>query len=208
MKHSATRWPAVVGVVALSIGVLVASRALAVEPRVREVLQKIAKLIEKGDEKEARKQAEALARTLEELNDVEHAYKLRGKGGLGVGREAGKVTPDGLELWLNAGSRDGVTPKALEKNARAFEEAAWMIAALSEVNRASAHSGKTQLKDRKREEVWLKLSAGVGEGARELAAAIRAKNVDSFQMALRKINHNCNSCHFFIRRGVVLPKGP
>src|SRR5215204_6462390 len=88
-----------------------------VEPKTKEALLKIAAAIEKGSDADATKDAKALAKSIEELNDVMHGFKLRTKKGLGVGSKPGVALPDGIELKLNAIGRDGITPAQLKKEA-------------------------------------------------------------------------------------------
>src|SRR6266498_2965556 len=94
----------VLGLLALTLGAT-GGEQKSFDPKIKAALDKIAQAFEKGDQDSAKAQAKALAKKIEELNDVMHAFKPRtGKGkikGVGVGSKPGVVEPDGIELKLN-----------------------------------------------------------------------------------------------------------
>src|SRR5687768_364908 len=65
----------------------------------KDSLLKIAELHKKGDKDGAAKQAQALAKKMEELHEMMELFKKRDKGGFGVGSKPGVVAVgDGIEL--------------------------------------------------------------------------------------------------------------
>lgn len=191
MKRITVVWA--LSLLLLSICLVLASgSAAAVEPEIKAALEKIAAAIEKGDDASARQQAKALAKKIDTLDEVMHGFKLRSKKGLGVGPKAGAVTPDGIELKLNALSRDSLTPKQMEKEAKAIEQMAYLAAAINEVGLAS-----TPKKDvgKKKKSDWINWSEGAIKTSKELAAAAKAMNIAGVKTAATKVNGFCNSCH-------------
>ena len=176
----------------------------AIDPKVKTAINKIAEALEKGDNATATKEAATLAKNTEELNDVMHAFKPRttkkkgGVTGLGVGPKAGVVTPDGIELKINAMARDGITSGSLKKEGSALIIAAWQTAAIAEVAIA-----KAPMKDigKKKRADWMKWSEEMKVGSKELAAAVKSGSIADVKTAATKINSSCNSCHSVFRAG-------
>src|SRR5882762_6035698 len=98
-----------------------------IDEDVKKAIDKIAGLIKAGDDAGAKKEAAALAKKVEELNDVMHGFKKRnvkkGIKGLGYGPKPGEFIPDGIEGKIQDIARDGITPAALKKEVAHLEEA-------------------------------------------------------------------------------------
>ena len=161
-------------------------------------LSRIAKALEKGDKATARKEAKALARKIEDLDDLMRSYKPRNKRGLGVGSKPSVVRPDGIEQKLYAIARDGIAPLQLAKEGEALTEAARMMAAIAEVTQ---YMWRGKDIGQQREARWIELATGVRDGARDLAAAAKKMDVMAVKAAAVKITNNCNNCHLGILFG-------
>jgi len=185
-----------VGLVAAGIFISTGSSRADIEPANAAALAKIAEALEKGDADKAKQMATALAKKLDELNDVMHGFKPRPKG-VGVGTKAGVVVPDGLELKFNAIGRDGITAKELEREGKNIVEGAWMTAAIAEVAIASPPKKD---KGPATKAKWKELSEGTIAGAKELAKAAKAMSVTEVKTAVVKINNSCNTCHMIFRK--------
>ena len=101
-----------------------------------EAIIKIAEAIWNGKGDDAKKQAEALAKRAAGLNDIMDRFKPRKKNGIGVGKIAGFIRPDGIEQMLIALGRDAPTAAALPVQSPALEEMSYIIAAAAEVTSA------------------------------------------------------------------------
>ncbi len=182
------------GATVLALGGLVylAGQGSAGEDKaIRDTVVKIAATLRKGDKEGAEKQAEALAKKLEALGDAMDVFKLRKKGGLGVGAKAGTLIPDGIDLQLNKLQRDAPSAATLSKEAAALEEMAYVIAAMAEVARVKLPTFKG--KQNKKE--WLSLTEDMRAGAKKLAEAAKAKAASEVKTASSKIVAACNTCH-------------
>src|ERR1700677_3918621 len=124
-----------IGLLALSVGIFVsgqnAGQARTLDADTNKQVLKLAAAIKAGNKDEVKKLAAALAK--EDLEEGMAAFRPRWRGGLGVGREKGKITPDGMELKLQNMGRDAPSGAILGKEAEALEEMAYVIAAVAEV---------------------------------------------------------------------------
>src|SRR2546430_13944044 len=123
-------------------------------------INKVADLIEKGDMEGAKKAAKTVAKDAAgDLETVMSGFKLRSKKGIGVGPKAGVSLPDGIELRINAISRDGITAAALKKESEALTRAGHVtaaIATIAHVMAPEADMGKKKKAD------WLEGSSAMG----------------------------------------------
>ncbi|MCI0353050.1 MAG: cytochrome c [Acidobacteriales bacterium] len=165
------------------------------EKAVQEAVRKIAEAIKNGDKEGAVKQATALSKKVDTLEEVMDVLKPRSKGGLGVGKP-GQVTPDGIWLKVIGLGRDGITVVTLKKEADALEEMSYIIAAVSEVAKIRAPA-KDKGKQTKKE--WLSLTEDMRSGSLKLAAAAKSKSAQEIKTAANKLNASCNTCHSTFR---------
>jgi len=174
-----------------------------IDKDVKEALDKIAGLIEKGDDAAAKKEAAALGKKIEELNDVMHAFKPRvpakkkGIAGIGVGSKPGVVTPDGIEQKLVDIGRNGIAVNDLKREGKAIGEAAWHIAAIAEVALAKPTD---KVNTAAKKEMWKKWSEDMRAGAKDLAAAVKTNSAAEVKTAVTKLNTSCNACHAEFRK--------
>jgi hypothetical protein len=179
------------GVLSLGLFLHLAGDGSAGDPEIKSGIVKIAGLIEKGDNSAATAQAKALAKKVEDIDDVMGVFKPRTKKGVGVGKKPGAIQPDGIELQLNKISRDAPSQISANKDAEGFEQMAYVIAAVADVAmvKAPKDEGKKKSKD------WVKWAKEMRDAAPELATAAKSKSPAEIQKAATKINNACNSCH-------------
>ncbi|MCI0638058.1 MAG: hypothetical protein L0Y72_04850 [Gemmataceae bacterium] len=161
-------------------------------------VKKIADLLRKGDKDGAAKEAASFSKKIGEdgLVEVMYLFKLRKKGGWGVGDKAGVITPDGIELKLIGLARDGITPATLKKESAALEEMGHVISAIGEVARQfppKMDKGKKTKKD------WLAWTDDMRATGIKLAEASKAKGAQDVKTAAAKLNNSCNLCHSMFR---------
>jgi hypothetical protein len=172
----------------------------ALEPKVQKALLRIAAALEKGDPKGVRKEAAALARqTREELEEVMAAFRHRRKGGLGIGaKPADPIDVYSIEATFQRIDRNGLTDRELASGGMRLARIAWLTAGVAEVVLVWPEVNDWPRNGQGREN-WVRWSRGMGEAARELARAARAKDRQAVRTAVRKLNENCNACHFVER---------
>ena len=196
MRRFVIAWATVLGLLAVTFFQTAGRSRADIDKKMHDALVEIAQAIQKGDTATAETKARALAKAVEELDDLMHSFKPRNKKGLGVGSTAGVVTPDGIEQKLDAVAKDGITPGQLTKEGKALDEAAWMTAAIAEVTK---YKGPEKDKGKKTKARWGQYTKGMLEGAKELSAAAKGMNADAVKAAAVKLTNNCNSCHMYFR---------
>src|SRR5262245_23827590 len=129
------------------------------DKEIRDALLKIAAAIKSGGEAGAKKQAAALAKKIEEINEVMDYMssrkfdkkKKKYVGGLGVGEKPGTIEPDGIELMVIHLDEKGLGD-ALAKEKPALKQMTYVIAAISEVAIAKGWSPNKGKKNNTRSE--------------------------------------------------------
>lgn len=136
----------------------------------------------------ARKQAAALARTTE-LEHVHHVFKLRSRGGLGVGSKAEAIRPDGIEAKLIALRKRALTTTQMKKERAALQRMGDVIQAVAVVTAYYAPKGARQSKPWKDAAQTLKLAA------EDFTDAARAGNPRKLKKAAENLSAACVQCH-------------
>ena len=157
-------------------------------------MQKIADAYKKGDAASAQAQVAALAKKAAKLEDVKNAFKLRDKGGLGVGTTPGKIVPDGIELKLLALAEVLWQPLVNGEQADALEQMAFRIAVV--VGAFTALKPQTKVGSPKATpQNWAIWAHDMRAGAVDLIMAARKKDAQAIQAAAVKLNASCTTCH-------------
>src|SRR5262245_9214691 len=165
-------WIAGLGVTALGALLMAQGSGAGENKEVVAAVDKIAEAFKKGSKDVAKQQADALAKKTEEIIDVMDLMKPRKKSGVGVGEKPGAINPDGIEQMLLKLGRDAPPAGTLAKEAAAYEQMGYRVAAIAEVAHAKApgkDSGKKLKKD------WISWSNDMRDAALELSAAAKAK---------------------------------
>src|SRR5437899_1238428 len=77
------------------------SGSAADKKKIAAELDKIADLLDKGKQDDAKKAAEAFAKGKDfDLGETMAIFKLRTKGGVGLGAKTGEIKPDGIEAMF------------------------------------------------------------------------------------------------------------
>lgn len=162
----------------------------------KDNIDKIATALQKGDQEGAKKQAEALAKKLEDVVEAMDLFKPRKKEGYGVGDKPGAINPDGIEQMLLKVGRDAPAAGFLNKESAALEQMGYRIAALGMIANAKGApkvGAKGTAKD------WNGWSNDTVAGGLAIAAAAKAKGGADVKSAASKLNNACNSCHTVFR---------
>src|SRR5438309_46198 len=99
----------------------------------REAVLRMADLVGKKDFAALKPQADAVAKSIDGLNDVMNLLRLRAKGGLGMGDTPGAIAPDGMEAKLVNLAKRPLTQPQLAKDAKALVRMAEVNAAIAQV---------------------------------------------------------------------------
>jgi hypothetical protein len=194
MSRQVWLWSVGIGMLALGGVVLLADRGGAGEPnKYKASVLKIADAFKKGDKAGAEKEAAALAKKVDSLDELMELFKKRDKNGLGVGPKPGVVTPDGIEIKLVTMGRDAPTATALKKEAEALEEMGYAIAAMGAITK---HKAPTKGKAKH----WMDLCDEMVTSGLKLSAGAKAKSSGDLKTAASKVNNSCNSCHSEYRK--------
>jgi alanyl-tRNA synthetase len=120
------------------------------------------------------------------LDELMHAFKLRAKGGFGVGETAGAITPDGIEAKLQGLQKKEADKADLAKNGKAYAtigEVSLVLAELSE-------------KDPKK---WLEFVEKMRKGSKDLIVASNKSDAKGLKVAAKVLNDSCVECHGIFR---------
>lgn len=178
----------------LAMGLIAVSPSQAEDKDAKATVEKIAGLIAKKDDAGAAKEAQSVGKKAS-LDDVMGLFRLRAKGGLGVGK-AGSVTPDGIEAKLIGLGRKPLAQAQLDKEADDLAKAAIATAAIAEL--ALQHAPDKDMGMKKKKD-WVDWSKEMRDSAVALADAAKAKKPDAVKTAAAKLNSSCNNCHGVFR---------
>ena len=152
----------------------------------RDGVDKVAASIQKGDKDAAKKDAEAIAKKIEDLADLMDLFKPTKKGGIGFDDKTG------IEQMLQGLGRDAPSGASLKKNAEGLQKMAYRTAAMALITHERPVSKASSGGARKEWNGW---SDDIVEGSIKLAAAAKAMGAADVKTAAAKINAACNSCH-------------
>lgn len=177
-----------IGALALGSGLFLAALGRAGDDdAAKKGILKIAAALAKGNSEAASSDAKALAKKIEEIDEVMNLMRPRNKKGLGVGEKPGAIVPDGIELKLVQMGRDAPSQQAANKEAAALEKMAHVVGAIAEV--AIVKTPKTKAKE------WIRYAKEMRDAAPKLAEAAKSKSPAELKKAAAQINAACNSCH-------------
>lgn len=170
-----------------------ASIAQGKKKEVDVAVREIADELKKGNKAEARKLAEEAAKNIDKIPDMMHLFKNRNKGGLGAGSTPlTNPSKDGIDSMIRELANKEVANIA--KQAAAFEEMGYHIAAMGEL--ANAAVGKAEIGGpKKTKKAWLEGSAEMRDLGLAFAKAAAGKNAKEIKTAASKVYSNCNRCH-------------
>ena len=186
----------IIGITALNLSMGWLAGATAADPKaIGEDVQQIATALEKNNADQAKKLVGELAKKYE-ADDVMNLFKLRTKGGFGVGAQPGAIKPDGMEKKLTELAKELVPAKQLGAEADALTRMAYQASAVAQI--LSAQNPPKDFKGNKKQ--WGDWSGEFSKAALELAAAAKDKNAEAVRKAAGKLDRSadkssCNKCH-------------
>lgn len=173
---------------------------------VKDAIFKIADLLEKGKADDAKKEAAAIAKKKgfdggkpNSTTDLMHGFAPRTKKGFGVGDKPGMIKPDGIEskIQVLGDDKKKLTPKALTAEAADIKKMAYTAAAIGMITVEA-----TPAKDapKKKASDWKKWAEEMRDYGLELGKASGGSDTKAVQLASRKLDGSCTSCHEVFRK--------
>lgn len=123
-----------------------------------------------------------------ELENIMLGFKLRSKGGFGVGAK-GQIMPDGIESKIQALTKGKMSPAQLMKEGPALIRMAQITKAIGEV---AAHYPDPAKKDLK---AWKKYNEDMVKSAKEVQDAIKGNDPTKLKSSVSRLSTSCNECH-------------
>ena len=162
----------------------------------KEVNAAVSKLVGKNPD------AKAIAELAKKysLDELMHVFKLRTKGGLGVGETAGAITPDGIEAKLQGLQKKEADKADLAKNGKAYATIGEVSLILAELSEAHTPKDKKGEKDPKK---WLEFVEKMRKGSKDLVAASNKGDGKGVKSAAKVLNDSCVECHGIFRDQVT-----
>jgi hypothetical protein len=163
-------------------------------------LFKAAHLFELGDHVGAKWEAAQFAKG-KSVEDLAGHFRLRSRGGLGVGLKPNLFQPDGIEHFLMGLESNGNTSARLLQAANAHPDelarSLYIVAAIGEAHRhhcpVKEKKGKQDPKD------WERWSVSLRDNALEMTKAVQAKELPKVRELGMKVNRVCIDCHDVFR---------
>jgi len=179
---------------------------IAQDAKTADSIQKQADDVTKKDWKALSKQGEALAKThdLADVMNLMRTRKLDEKGnievktsGVGVGKEPGKIKPDGIEAKIINMKRNPMPAGVLASQQADLIRMAEITAAIASV---SVHQCVVDKKmGEKDPAMWKKWMEDMHTSAVEMVKAAKAKNAVALRDAAKKAHDSCLDCHKVFR---------
>jgi hypothetical protein len=150
---------------------------------------------DKGDAKAGKELAAKIGKSIEETAELMAMFKLRDKGGLGVGKEGALgATRDGIEPLIREMAR--AVPVVVLKDIAALEEMGYMIAAMGAIVDAK---GPPKNADAKGKKLWHEYAHETHVQGLEFAKVVANKDAKKIKLAAYKVNNACGGCHAFFK---------
>mgnify|MGYP002778041848 CR=1 FL=1 len=156
---------------------------------IQKDLLEIAADLEAG--KDVAAKVKAFRKKHTDLDEVMHAYKPRGRGGVGVDSKANDKT-DGLELKFNALAKRALAPAALKKEKELLIKAAYVNLAMAKI---TLEYPPERPKNGKGAKEWTKLTQEMEKGTKEMIEALKKDDPAALKKAVTEVNNACNTCH-------------
>jgi hypothetical protein len=196
------RWLAVGGVasalVAWSLALATNGTAADEDTEAKNGVLKVADSLTKNDMAAADKQAQALAKKLDDIAPAMDLMKPRGDGGLGVGTPK-QFKHDGIDKeLLELGKLKAPMPPAqLKDQGDALSQLGDRVAAIALV--AKYKCPVTKKEGDKDPRKWAEWCNEMQKSAREFAAAAKARNAAKLKTVTNRLYGTCNDCHGVFR---------
>jgi hypothetical protein len=163
----------------------------------------LADLVEKGDAAAVKKTAAAIAKD-KDPDDIMSCFKpryvkIKGNNvivGIGLGNKPGAITPDGIELKINAIVRDGITKELLDKERGALVRAGYVTQAVAHF---AIHKPPEKDEGKKTKAVWKEWSQNMLTTAEEFTAAAKSGGAAELKKAANNLKNSCDGCHVIFK---------
>ncbi|MSR30535.1 MAG: hypothetical protein EXR99_03420 [Gemmataceae bacterium] len=132
------------------------------------------------------------------LDELMQVFKLRTKGGLGVGEKAGAISPDGIEAKLQGLQKKAPDKSDLAKNGKAYAAIGEISLVLAEIADTHPDSPKEK-KGEKDPKKWKEFVGKMKEGAKDLVTASNKGDSPGVKTAAKILNDSCIECHGIFR---------
>ena len=124
-----------------------------------------------------------------ELDSVMNGFKLRSKGGIGVGDPMDNIKPDGIESKIRALGKTSLAPGALKMEGPALMK---MIQITRTIGDIAGHYPDAAKKDPKD---WKKFNENMIKYAKDMEDAIKASDPTRLKLASGRLEKSCIECH-------------
>jgi hypothetical protein len=162
-------------------------------------IRRLADRVAKKNDAALKAEGEALAKKYQNLGQLMSLFKKRTpqEGGLGVGKEAGAIHPDGIEAKIKALAQKAPSTAELEEQSDALLRMTQVTIAVAEVTK---HKCEVDKKVGYLDPLdWNRWSEGMQQSSLDLADAVRNKDGARAQVAAAKLYSTCTSCHRVFR---------
>jgi hypothetical protein len=161
-------------------------------------IRRLADLVATKDDVALKEEGETLAKKYKDLGPFMKLFKERtAKGGLGVGKKAGAIQPDGIEAKIKALAKKVPSTAELEEQSDALIRMTEVTIAIAEVTKHKCEVDKKVGYLDPRD--WNRWSEDVQQSSRELAEAVTARDGGRVKAAAARLSASCNSCHRIFR---------
>jgi hypothetical protein len=162
-------------------------------------IQHLADLVAKKEDGALKKEAEKIAKRNNDLGTLMKLFKARTKegGGLGVGKKAGVIQPDGIEAKIKELAKKGASAAELDEQGGDLIRLAYVTAAIALVTKHKCEVDREvgYLKPAD----WGRWSEGMQQASLDLAEAVQDGDGARVKAAAAKLSSHCTSCHRIFR---------
>lgn len=180
-------WMTLTAAMVLGLGILATSGSAADDDAkvARDAVMKVADMVAKGKDKDAKKAGEGVKSELEDVMNLMLPRKGADKGGIGVGDKPGAIMPDGIEKKL----------QDLEKNAPKGPDEIKALQKTADIVIAICYATEGKVPKGKKPGPFKKYNADFEKRAIEFRDATKKGDAKAIQAAVKNLNNACVSCH-------------
>jgi hypothetical protein len=132
------------------------------------------------------------ARSISEKHALEHVmngFKLRTKGGIGVGSQGDGIKPDGIESKIQALTKGKMSPDDLRAQGPALIKMIQITRAIGDISAFYPDPAK------KDPEAWKKFNEDMIKATKDVQDAIKGNDPTKLKKSVSMLNTSCNECH-------------
>jgi hypothetical protein len=162
-------------------------------------IQRLADRVADKNEGAFKREAQAVAKKYTNLRPLMPLFKKRTDkgGGLGVGKQAGVIQPDGIDEKIKSLAKTAPSLSELEQQSDALVRMTQVTIAVAEV---AKHKCEVEKKVGYLDPAdWARWTEMMQQSSLELAEAVTARDGIRVQAAAVRLSLSCNSCHRIFR---------